>query len=120
MGYTPKGGHGYGNQKRGHSGSRHGSGKGHAKYDSLLARRDFEGRSKLSQKLDLHRFAKVTSDIIAYLHSPVSFNARVTMYEKGYRGNRQGEEYRNDADRECVDYRLSYPTAFVKIAKPVE
>ena len=74
MGYTPKGGHGYGNQKPGRSGSRFGSGKGHVKYDSQLAKRDFEGRSKLSQKLDLHRFAKVTSDIVAYLHSPAELD----------------------------------------------
>ena len=50
----------------------------------------------------------------------LAFNARVTMYEKGLRGNKYGKEGGNDADRECVDYRLSYPTAFVKIAKPVE
>jgi hypothetical protein len=70
MGYNSRSGHGYGNQKRNRSGSHFGSGKGHVKYDSQLARRDFEGRNKLSQKLDLHRFAKVTSDIVAYLHSP--------------------------------------------------
>jgi hypothetical protein len=74
LSYKPRGGHSYGNNKRGRSGSRFGSGKGHAKYDSQLARRDFEGRSKLSQKLDLHRFAKVTTDIIAYLHSPTELD----------------------------------------------
>lgn len=74
LSYKSRGGHGYGGQKRGHSGSRHGSGKGRAKYDSQLARRDFEGRSKLSQKLDLHRFAEVTSDIVAYLHSPTELD----------------------------------------------
>jgi hypothetical protein len=50
----------------------------------------------------------------------LAFNARVTMYEKGFRGNKYGKESGNDADRKGVDYRLSYPTAFVKIAKPVE
>jgi hypothetical protein len=49
----------------------------------------------------------------------VAFNARVTMYEKGYRRNRNGEEI-GEINGECVDYRLSYPTAFVKIAKAVE
>jgi hypothetical protein len=74
LGYNSRGGHGYGNQKHGRSGSRFGSGKKHAKYDSQLARRAFEGRSKRSQKLDLHRFAKVTNDIVAYLHSPTELD----------------------------------------------
>jgi hypothetical protein len=72
--YKGRGGHSYGNQRRGRSGSRFGSGKGHAKYDSQLAQRSFEGRSKLSQSLDLHRFAKVTSDIVAYLKAPTELD----------------------------------------------
>jgi hypothetical protein len=50
----------------------------------------------------------------------LAFNARVTLCEKGFRGKRCEKESGNDADRACVDYRLSYPTAFVKITKPVE
>jgi hypothetical protein len=42
------------------------------------------------------------------------------MFEKGFSVKRYRKEGGNDADRECVDYRLNYPTAFVKIAKPVE
>lgn len=44
----------------------------------------------------------------------VRFDARVTEYEKGYKG-RQGED-----DYDCkpveIDFRLSYPTKFVKVS----
>lgn len=72
MSYNGKKGSSYGANRR--RGSSCWKGKGKAKYDSSLARRDFEGRSKLSQKLDLHRFAKITNDIVAYLHSPTELD----------------------------------------------
>jgi hypothetical protein len=46
----------------------------------------------------------------------VAFDARVTIYEKGFRGNGFKENGKKQS-LGCIDYRLSYPTAFVKIAK---
>ncbi len=72
MSYKSRGGHGYGNQaKRGSSRS---GWKGKAKYDTSLAKQSFERRPKLSQKQDLHRFATIAPDIVAYLRSPAEFD----------------------------------------------
>lgn len=44
----------------------------------------------------------------------VSFDARVTKYEKGYRGRRDFD----DAPPVEIDYRLSFPTKIIKATPP--
>jgi len=46
----------------------------------------------------------------------VHFNARVTEYEKGYRGRQDEDDY--DYKPVQIDYRLSFPTQFMKVSKP--
>ena len=48
----------------------------------------------------------------------VRFDARVTEYIKGYRGRRDDDDY-DDCDRKPLerDYRLSFPTKFIKVSK---
>lgn len=46
----------------------------------------------------------------------VRFTARVTEYEKGYKGRRNEDDYDDyDSKPVEVDYRLSFPTKFVKM-----
>ena len=44
----------------------------------------------------------------------VAFDARVTPYEKGYKGNREGEWDEKPVE---IDYRLSHPTKITRIKK---
>jgi hypothetical protein len=46
----------------------------------------------------------------------VRFNARVTAYEKGYKGRQDEDDY--DYKPIQRDYRLSFPTQFIKMPKP--
>jgi len=45
----------------------------------------------------------------------IRFNARVTEYEKGYRGRRDEDDY--DYNPVQIDYRLSFPTKFIKVSE---
>lgn len=45
----------------------------------------------------------------------IQFDARVAMYEKGYKGRRYGEEYFLYMET-SIDYKLSYPTK-IKVVK---
>ena len=46
----------------------------------------------------------------------VRFNARVTEYEKGYKGRQDEDAYNYKPIQR--DYRLSFPTQFIKMPKP--
>jgi hypothetical protein len=46
----------------------------------------------------------------------VRFDARVTEYEKGYKGRRDDEDFDDFKPLER-DYRLSFPTKFVKVVQ---
>ena len=63
----------YGTQKHGKS-SFHGFGKGKRDADILAAQRNFESRSKRSQGQDMHRFATIAPNIIAYLKDPTEWD----------------------------------------------
>lgn len=67
MAYRGKSKGSYGNQRHGRSSWR---GSGKAKHDTQLAMNNFKGRSKLSQAQDLHKYADIAPNIVAYLRSP--------------------------------------------------
>jgi hypothetical protein len=66
----PKGSYG---QQRHSKGSWH-SGRKSVQHDTALARKNFESRSELSQKQDLHRFATIAPNIHIYLKSPNQYD----------------------------------------------
>lgn len=75
MSYRGKSKGSYGQQKQGKSGF-HGFGRGKRDADTLAAQRNFESRSRRSQKQDLMKFAEIAPNITVYLHAPNEFDWR--------------------------------------------
>ena len=74
MAYNPKGGHGYGNQRRSGGFGGKGKGKGHSFNPLTIAKRSFEKRSKRSQEQDLRQIAQLAPNLSVYLRDPTRFD----------------------------------------------